>query len=54
MSLWKAFALAAAVAIGCAGARAADEAAAPEIAVEEESQWERFKEGARIAGEAVA
>ncbi len=45
MTLWKKFVLAgccAAVALGCARACAG-----------EESQWEKFKEGARLAGEAV-
>lgn len=34
-----------------APARAADET--PAVIIEEQSQWEKFKEGAKLAGEAV-
>jgi hypothetical protein len=43
--------LAAVVVAGGACARAADEV--PAVTVQEESQWEKFKEGAKIAGGAV-
>ena len=43
--------LAAAVAAGGAFAQAADEAP---VVVEQESQWEKFKTGAKVAGEAIA
>lgn len=35
------------------GAAAAEDAVPVEVVVQEESQWEKFKEGAVIAGEAV-
>ena len=37
---------------GATAVRAADET--PVVVVEEESQWEKFKAGSRVAGEAIA